>query len=144
MYAIFRNDVPVGKAEVKKEGLYYRFTCSCTPPEAGIYRISVSDGNTVRDLGICVPTGAKFTLNARLPAKYLREDKLTFFLISNEERGTESGFPIATGKPFEHLDKLNAARLQMRNGQPVIVIDSAQVPRGSDQSQRPENKSEQQ
>ncbi len=135
MYDIFLNDVPVGRAEVKKEGLYYRFICNCTPPDAGIHRISVSDGNTVRDLGICVPMGSKFTLTARLPVKYLREDKLAFSLISNEERGTESGFPIATGKPFQHLDKLKAARLQMRNGQPVIVIDSAQVPRGNDRNQ---------
>ena len=123
MYDILLDAVPVGKAEVQTEGLYYKFFCNCTLPDSGIYRVAVSDGNATKDLGICVPTGSRFALTARIPAKYLKGERLTFTLIPNNTAKRRTEIPVATGRPFEQLEKLETARLSFANGQPVIVID---------------------
>ena len=123
MYDILLGTAPVGKAEVQTEGLYYKFSCYCTLPSSDVFRVTVSDGNTTKDLGICVPTGSRFTLTARIPTKYLKGDRLTFILVPNNSARRGIGIPVMTGRPFEQLDKLEAARLSYTNGQPVIVID---------------------
>ena len=125
----------VGRAEVAKEGLYYRFSCSCTPPDSGIHRISVGDGSNIRDLGICVPTGTAFTLVSRVPIKYLPGDKLTFTLVPKDRK--ELPVPVATGEPFEYLDQLDAAHLEVTDDLPEIIIDPAPALQDSDPSQEP-------
>lgn len=131
MYDIIFDNMTVGRAEVKIEGLYYKFVCICTPPNKEVYRIKTSDGETELDLGICVPTGQEFTVITRIPVKYLKGDNLSFRLVS----GLKKGIFVATGKQFEHLDKIEAARLQTTNGQPEIIIDSALSQQDSDPSQ---------
>lgn len=134
MYDIMMNTKVVGQAEVMKEGLYYRFTCRCTPPNDAIHRIIVSDGNITRDLGICVPTGEWFCLVCRVPIKYLPGDKLEFSLVTNEQK---NAVPVETDTPFPALDKLETAYLQ-KNGE--IVIDQAQDQPDSDPNQESQNK----
>ncbi len=137
MYEIICGDSVVGTAEVKIEGLYYRFLCRCTPPDEGIYRIHVSDGTNLRDLGICVPEGDRFMLIARVPVKYLKED-MTFRLTSAREEKIK--IPVATGEPFDELDKLESARFQIENGQPGILIDPVPDQPDSDRNQEYEHK----
>ncbi len=140
MYEIFLKDRAVGHAEVKKEGLYYIFTCTCTPPEGDIYRVSVTDGRNRQDLGILVPEGEKFTLKKRIACKCLNADTLSFTLLSKER--TLVSVPVVAGEMFEYLDKLETAHLQATDGQPEIVIDPAQDPQDSGLSQEPQSKSE--
>lgn len=131
MYDILMDTQVVGQAEVTKEGLYYRFTCKCTPPDDSVHRIFVSDGNNTKDLGICVPTGEWFCLVSRVPVKYLSGENLRFSLVPKEQRGV----PVKTGGAFSHLDKLETARLQEINGMSEIIIDPVQDPQDSDPSQ---------
>ena len=140
MFEIFYEDTVVGSAEIKREGLYYKMRCICIPPNDGIHKITVSDGVTVRDLGICVPLNGKFTVTARLPIKCFQSDRLRFTLIPK----TKAGIAISDGAPFAQLDKLEAARLVFSDGQPEIVIDSVPDPQDSGQSQEYPNKWEQQ
>ena len=129
MYDIMMDTKVVGQAEVMKEGLYYRFTCKCTPPNDAIHRIIVSDGSNTRDLGICVPTGKWFCLVCRIPIKYLPGDKMVFSLVSNAQN---KAVPVETDMPFPALDKLETAYLQ-KNGE--IVTDSTQDQPDSDPNQ---------
>ena len=131
MFEIFYDNTVVGSAEMKREGLYYKMHCTCTPPNDRIHRITVSDGTAVRDLGICVPSGGKFTLTARLPVKCFQSEKLSFALVAQER----TGIPVSDGAPFDRLDKLETARLVITDGQPEIVIDSVPDPQDSGQSQ---------
>ncbi len=131
MYEIMCNKESAGSAQVEKEGLYYKFLCTCLPPNEGVHRIIVSDGEAVRDLGICVPEGGKFILTARVPIKYLKGNKLTFTLTS--KNGVDNSVDI--GEAFAQLEELEAARLQITNGQPEIVIDAVQAPQERGQSQ---------
>ena len=135
MYDIIMGTQVVGKAQVSKEGLYYRFSCQCTPPDGSIHRISVSDGNNTKDLGICVPEGEMFCLVSRVPVKYLPGDKLTFTLAPKEKQ--ETAVPVVTDEPFAHLDMLDSARLQEAEGQTEILIAPAQDQQDSDPSQEP-------
>ena len=121
----------MGAANIKKEGLYYIIFCECTLPGEGIYRIIVSDGDTKRNLGICVPTGNRFTLCARVPSKGLREEKLSFTLVPKEMR---SSCPVQTGMPFEPLDQLDSARMEVSGGEASIILDPAPDQLDNDQS----------
>ena len=123
----------VGQAEVAQEGLYYRFSCQCTPPDEGIHRIIVSDGNGTADLGICVPAGEQFCLVRRIPVKYLPGEKLTFTLVSKDKK--ETGIPVRNDEPFPALDILNRAHLQERDAGAEIVIDPAPSQQDSDPNQ---------
>jgi len=122
---VFRNKT-VGKAEVKKEGLYYKITCVCKPPNQKLHRIIVSDGITERDLGICVPDESGFSLTTRVPIKHIQGDNLSFSMKPHGENSADSQkqveMPIQTGGVFMPLDKLEKARLRIKNGQPEIVI----------------------
>ena len=131
MYDILMDTQVVGQAEVTKEGLYYRFSCKCTPPDDGIHRILVSDGNSTKDLGICVPTGEWFCLVCRVPVKYLSDENLQFALVPKEQRG----IPVETDSAFAHLDKLDSARLQEVNGKTEILIDPIQDQQDNDPNQ---------
>ena len=133
LYDIYMGTQVVGQAEVIKEGLYYRFSCKCTPPDEGIYRITVSDGNNTKDLGICVPTGEWFGLVTRVPVKYLSGDKLEFALVPKDSQVT--AIPVVTNEPFADLDKLESAYLQEKDGKAEIIIDPTLSPQGSDPSQ---------
>ena len=121
MYDIYMGTQVVGQAEVIKEGLYYRFSCKCTPPDSGIYRIMVSDGSNIKDLGICVPTGEWFCLVRRVPIKFLPGEGLGFSLVSNERKTV---VPIEIDMPFPALDKLETAYLNEEKSE--IIIDPAQ------------------
>lgn len=119
MFEIRMGDAVVGSADVKKNGLYYHITCTCKPPNKEIHRIIMYDGSVQKDLGICVPAGNVFTLSARIPVKYFHGDDFTFELVP-EAKGE---YIISNNMPFDHLDKLETARLQYTNGQLKIITD---------------------
>lgn len=132
LYDILFDEKVIGHAEVKKEGLYYRFSCACTPPDSGIYKVIVSDGDNRQDLGVCVPDGTQFICNSRVACKYLHQESLRFTLVSKKD--TKS-VPVATGEPFTYLEQLETAHLHTAGGQAEVIIDPVQDQRDSDQIQ---------
>ena len=133
MYDIFMGSQVVGQAEATKEGLYYRFTCKCSPPDEGIHRIVVSDENNTRDLGICVPAGEWFCLVSRVPIKYLSDGELNFTLLPREN--DQKVVPVVPNEAFEDLDMLDSAYLQESEGNAEIVISPVPDQQDSGQSQ---------
>ena len=138
MFEIFYHDMAVGTADVKTIGLYYHIVCHCIPPDDSIYRICVHDGLHTRSLGICVPEGKIFSLTARIPVKYLKEE-MSFRLIPNKPEYEK--LSVATDEPFEALHQLETARFQTENGQPQILIDPIPIQQDSGLNQEYENKS---
>ena len=141
MFDILMDNNVSGSAEISKEGLYYRFTCVCTVPLTGIHRIYVSDGEGSTDLGICVPTGDRFTLVRRLPIKRFSSNTFTFTLSPDNKKNT--AIPVVDGEPFTQLDQLDEANLQITDAGAEILIDSALNPQDSDQIPESPNKWEQ-
>lgn len=138
MYDIYMGTQIVGQAEVIKEGLYYRFSCKCTPPDEGVYRIKVSDGYNTKGLGICVPAGEYFCLVTRVPTKYLSGEELEFSLIPKDDQVLT--VPVASNEPFAELDKLESARLQETDGKTELIIDPIPLQQDSGPSQESPHK----
>ena len=128
---VYYEGSSVGHARIQKEGLFYKFICSCTPPDSSVYRISVDDGENRRDLGICVPQGDIYTLTARVPCKYLKGDSLHFELTDKKAVAV----PVRSGEPFDHLEQLENARFHEENGQAEINLSPVPDPQDSDPNQ---------
>ena len=141
LYDIMMDTQVVGQAEVIKEGLYYRFSCKCTPPNDEVHKIVVSDGSNTKDLGICVPEGEWFCLVSRTPVKHLPGETLRFTLIPQNKQQTT--IPVAIDQPFSGLDKLESAYLQETEGSMQIVIDPIPNQQDSDPNQESLNRWEQ-
>ena len=115
----------MGFVDVEIQGLYYAFTCSCSPPTEGIYRLIVSNGNRAFDVGICVPEGGQFMVRKRMPTKRFDGVDFYFKIISKDD--SFEYIPVESGMIFPHLDKLRAARMQNTNGQPMLIIERAPI-----------------
>ena len=147
-YDITYEGAPVGAARMEKQGLYYVFSCRCRLPEEGLYRIHAISGDAREDLGICIPMDGAFGMDKKIPAKRLGDGRLTFELVPKDwkpreivpesepvpqmeeteeetvqnESDEEVFVPVSEEEPFEHLDKLEDARMEMRDDQVGIVI----------------------
>lgn len=119
MYDICFKGKKVGEAKIKKEGLYYKFSCACEFLDKQIYKIYVNDGLTTIKLGVCVQNMEKFELNKTIPVKYFSGEKFYFYA---EQVGLQN-IPVRNNEIFNYLDMLEAARLQITNEQLFIIID---------------------
>ena len=137
LYDIMCNGVAVGKASVKREGLYYCIHYKCNLPQKGIFRVMVTESHNTYDLGICVPDGDVYSGTTRIPCKRFYSNDLVFTLMSDDKIVC---VPIMGGEPFLYLDKLNAARLCNTNGQLEIIINPIQVQPDSDRNRKYQNK----
>ena len=135
---------PVGKARIEKQGLYYRFSCRCKLPDDGFYRVNVCYGTDHVDLGICVPMEELFGMDKKIPLRQIPEGTPSFLLRSNdwkpEEKVIEEAdaelqmpmptvgtfVPVAEDEPFEHLDELEGAVLETRDGEVGILLQNEQ------------------
>ena len=131
MFDVLWNGRIVGTANILKEGLYYRFICRCNLPHKGIYRVVVTEGDNRYDLGICVPDKNDYVCICRIPCK--RFCGWDFCFVLTDDCGNMT-IPVMPNNPFLYLDKLEAARLQITNGQPEIIIDLFQAPQDSGQN----------
>lgn len=99
----------VGKVEVCREGLYYRFSCRCQMVGDGLYRLDVTCGTNRRDLGIMLTEGTGFCLTTRVPAKTLGEGEMLFRLLPQKGRPREAYTPIYPEEPNRYLERMKAA-----------------------------------
>ena len=121
-YEIRRGNDVVGSATVEKQGLYYRFCCRCKISGEGIRRIVVSCGKIREDLGICVPMGNEFGLDRKVPCKRLGTGIPEFQLLPKYP-GVQGKFvPVYPDEPFAYMSRLKEAFLDVRDGQPGIVL----------------------
>ena len=123
MFDIFMDNKIVGTAKAERKGLYYHFTCTCKPPDNGIYRVWVSDGSAEIDLGICVPEGAFYTLRKQLPAKLLRDAEFKFTLLPKDRKLTYA--PKEKNLSFQDLELLQYAKLSDESEEQTIIIEQA-------------------
>ena len=121
-YEIRRGNETVGTAKVEKQGLYYRICCRCKVSGEGMRRIVVTSGKTREDLGICVPMGNEFGLDRKIPCKRFGDGKPEFLLLPKYP-GIQGRFvPVYPDEPFAYMTRLKNAYLEIREGQPGIVI----------------------
>ena len=109
VFDVTRGGQAVGRAEIKREGLYCRIICRCQINDHEIHRL-YADGEKI---GVLVPEGKELVLETRVAAKRLKEG-CCFFL----DQYMGEFIPICPGEPFYHLDKLRKRKLLIKNGVP--------------------------
>lgn len=125
-YEIMLGGQAIGKATVRRQGLYYEFDCQCVLSGEGMFCISVFCHTNREDLGVLVPEGGRFVLRTRLPVKRLGEGTLCFEAVPKRPKPVGKFIPLSPEEPFRYLQRLENAYLQVRNGQPGIVIPEEQ------------------
>ena len=132
LYDIFRGEDRIGKAEVRREGLYYRFRCCCDLTGEVMYRITIVCSGKSENLGIPIPDGDCFQLNTRLPVSRFPSGKPEFRAVPRHPR-QGLWVPISPETPFDYITRLEHAVAEKRDGQMGILI-SDEAPQDSDPS----------
>lgn len=112
----------MGKVQVTRQGLYYRFRCRCRLSGGVICRVSVRCGEKQENLGILVPMGDGFGLDTGLAMKKLGQGSPEFLVMPVRPKG-EKFVPISPEEPFSYLSRLKNAYLAERNGTIGILLD---------------------
>ena len=121
-YDVMRAGEKAGTVRVEKQGLYYSFSCRCSIPGKAVHRLMVICGNVRTDLGICVPVGAEFGVNRKLPCKQFPVGEPEFLLVSGRETGGRKFVPVYPEEPFAYMTKLKNAFMEIRDGQVGVSI----------------------
>ena len=134
IYDILRGGEKIGKAEVRREGLYYRFLCCCDLTGEVMYRLTVNCGGKTENLGIPVPEGDCFRLSTRLPVSRFPSGEPEFRAVPKHE-ALQQGLwvPISPETPFDYMERLEHAVMERRGGEVGILI-SDEAPQDSDPS----------
>lgn len=120
-YEVFFGSQIVGKVQVTRRGLYYRFCCRCQLTGEILCRLYVTCGDHQENLGIVVPMGDSFGLETGIAVKRLGEGPMTFSLKPKHPcPGTF--VPICPEEPFAYIARLKDAYLDRRDGQPGAVL----------------------
>ena len=121
-YEIMLGGESVGQAVVRRQGLYYRFSCRCDLSGEVIYRITVTCGGKSESLGIPVPKNGEFYLDTRHAASRLGEGEPKFAAVPRRPDLGGMFVPISPEEPFRYLHRLENAFLARKDGQLGIVI----------------------
>lgn len=116
-YPVMLNGKQAGKVSVRRQGLYYHFSCSCRFSGEHMYRLIVSRAAAKENLGILVPSEGSFTLQKKLPVKRIGEGDMSFHLASVQDSASTAFIPICPEEPFAYLERLKEAYLERRYGQ---------------------------
>ncbi|MBQ7415529.1 MAG: hypothetical protein IJW14_00650 [Oscillospiraceae bacterium] len=121
-YDIYMGKDVVGTAQVERQGLYYRFRCSCRLSGDTLCRVSVCCNGHHENLGILVPMGDGFGLTKKLAVKKLGKGAFQFRVLPKHRTGEWQFVPVYPEEPFGYLTRLQNAFLEVRNGQAGVVI----------------------
>ena len=113
--------------QVEKTGLYYRFSCRCHIPTAGICRVKGYWQDRDLELGVLIPSEGQFCLNTKVAAKKCGEGRPEFRVYSRKNR--EGIFvPLSPEEPFAYIARLKDAFFERRYGNPGLVLQDRGIP----------------
>ncbi len=121
-YGVYFGSQQMGKVQVLRQGLYYRFICRCQLSGDVVCRLHVACGDKRESLGVVVPMDGGFGLDTKLPVKRLGEGEMSFLLIPKHELGTANFYPVYPEEPFSYIDRLKNGYLVRKNGQAGILL----------------------
>ena len=121
-YEVFQEGKAVGTVEVRREGLYYRFSCRCKPEGGEMMRLWMICGEEETDLGLCIPMDGIFGTEKRIPAKLRAPGQPSFCLYHKDDIFRGRFIPLSPEEPFQYLHRLENAFLERRGRQVGIVL----------------------
>ena len=137
LYDILRGGEKIGKAEVRREGLYYRFRCVCDLSGEVIYRLLAVWNEKQLNLGIPIPRGDTFYLETKIAASRLGEGTPTFRAVPRHPQQEGIWVRISPEEPFAYLHRLKNAVPEIRDGVMGIYIRDSEAPAPPDNGQSP-------
>jgi len=127
VYDVTLQDSKVGKVEVTREGLYYRFRCKCQLPDAEIYTIVASNEKCQWNLGVCVPGANGACLDTRVAVKHIGETMGTFLAVSKEKSKQMMFIPVQPESPFAYISALQEAKFGIQGNKPGVWIRKSNI-----------------
>lgn len=121
-YPVAFGQTTVGKVQVQRQGLYWRFTCRCQLSGDVVCRLVVRCGGKQESLGIVVPLDDGFGLDTKVPVKRIGEGKMEFALVPRHEIAMGTFVPISPEEPFAYIQRLKNAFFERRYGQAGVVL----------------------
>ena len=130
-FDIFRGGEKIGKAQVKQEGLYYRFRCVCALTGEVIYRLTVTCGDQTENLGILIPDGDVFRLEKKLPVSRFAGGEAVIRAVPGNPNKLGLFAPVRPDEPFAYLSRLKNARMERRGETVGVVFEDQSEPLSS-------------
>lgn len=121
-YDILLGGQTVGKANVRREGLYCCFDCRCDFNGEVMYRLQLHCGGVIENLGIPVPNDSGFELCTKLPVKRVGEGPIRILAVPKYELPEGKFIPLSPEEPFRYLKRLQNAHLRHQGEQLGVVI----------------------
>ena len=121
-YDVFQESRAVGTVQVTREGLYFRFSCRCTPGTGEMVRLWMGCGERETDLGLCVPMGDDFGTEKRIPVRRCPPGRPQFSLRHKDDILRGKFIPLSPEEPFQYIHRLENAFLQRRGNELGILI----------------------
>lgn len=121
-YSVLSGNETVGKAIVRRQGLYCCISCRCALTGFVRHKLLVSCGANTVDLGLCVPQGNEFGVDTKIPIKRLGEGELTFRLVPKHNALKGEFVPVSPSEPFGYIRQLQKAHLARQDGLLGIIL----------------------
>lgn len=122
VYSVKFGNQMVGKVSIRRQGLYYWFSCRCNLTGDVMCRLQISVGDTGENLGVLVPADGGFGLDTKIPVKRIKAGNPEFLLIPKHEAPQGTYIPIYPEEPFTYISRLKEAFLVRKNGQTGIMM----------------------
>ena len=130
LYDIYKGNEKIGKAEVSREGLYYRFRCCCNLTGERMHRLTVTCGAKTENLGIPIPNGEEFWLSVRIPVSKFPQAEPIFRAVPKENT---VWVPVFEDMPFPYISELSSGVLSEKEGEMGVLISNS-IQQDSDQN----------
>lgn len=120
-YGVFFGSRQVGKVQVLRQGLYYRFICRCELSGDVMCRLYVYCDDRRESLGLVVPMDGGFGLDTHLSIKRIGEGEMSFSLVPKHDNAGKF-VPIYPEEPFAYIENLKDGFLTIQEGQLGIMV----------------------
>ena len=121
-YEVKLGPKKVGKVQVVREGLYYRFICHCSLTGDVVSKLVVRCGDKCENIGVLIPYEDNFSLDKKHPIKKFGNGIPEFYLAPRHDSIRGKFIPIYPEEPFAYIARLKEAFLVYHNGQAGAML----------------------
>ena len=121
-YDVTLGAVTIGNVLVMKQGLYYRFECSCKLSGEVMYDLFLEADDHKMKLGLLMPSNGSFSLRTCLPIKHMGHGETIFYLKPRHAPIKEKIYPVRSDEPFQYLRALENMYLRKINGEIGLAL----------------------
>ena len=116
LYEVFFGMEAVGKAEVRRNGLYLHICCRCRINNGEILRLYWVWDDRRESLGVLVPEKGGLVLEKKIPVKRMGQGRCRFLVSGGKMTETGNFYPITPEEPFRYIDRLKNGFLDSEQG----------------------------